>query len=118
MGDLECVYLKSYFECSESVIILILDDERVVGASTAIPVEFDMEKCQKPCFDHELNSIFYFDESVILPAYRHQGVYRQFFQLREQAAKDYGAEIATFCAIDRAPDDPRRPLDYKPLDDV
>ena len=65
-----------------------------------------------------LNEIFYFGESVLLPAYRGQKLYRHFFQEREAAALAQGFHTTVFCAIDRAPDDPRRPANYQPLDEV
>jgi hypothetical protein len=37
---------------------------------------------------------------------------------RETAAKDQGCKIAAFVAIERTVDDPRKPKDYVPLDDV
>jgi hypothetical protein len=39
-----------------------------------------------------------------------------FFEHREAQARRAGAQYSTFCAVIRAPDDPRRPPDYVPLD--
>ena len=53
---------------------------------------------------------------VLLPAYRGQGIGVAFFVEREARAHALGFRYATFCAVDRAADHPRRPADYVPLD--
>jgi GNAT superfamily N-acetyltransferase len=120
VGDMEYEknYLREYVSCPESVMVLVTDNNQVVGASTAIPLEFEHEAFKKPFIDNDmqLNKIFYLGESVLLPAYRGRNVYRHFFKEREAAAKEYGSEITAFCAVERAPNDTRRPADYIPLD--
>lgn len=122
IGDMEYEtdYLQTYVDCPESVIVVVFDEDKVVGASTAIPLEFETDQFKKPFIEHDIKvpEIFYFGESVLLPAYRGQKIYRQFFQERETAARQYGSKIAAFCEIKRAADDSRRPKDYIPLDKV
>jgi GNAT superfamily N-acetyltransferase len=60
--------------------------------------------------------VCYFGESVLLPADRGPGIGVAFFAAREAQARRLGLAEAAFCAVDRAPDDPRRPADYVPLD--
>jgi GNAT superfamily N-acetyltransferase len=60
--------------------------------------------------------VCYFGESVLLPAYRGQGIGVAFFAAREAQARHLGLAEAAFCAVDRAPDDPRRPQAHVPLD--
>jgi GNAT superfamily N-acetyltransferase len=64
---------------------------------------------------YDVSKIFYFGESVLLPDYRGPGIGVKFFAAREQQATGYG--IATFCAVQRPADHPRRPPGYQPLDD-
>ncbi|MFN3501447.1 MAG: GNAT family N-acetyltransferase, partial [Allorhizobium sp.] len=45
-----------------------------------------------------------------------QGIGVQFFEGREQQARKLGLRYATFCAVERPADHPRRPADYVPLD--
>lgn len=119
-GDMEyeTKYLNKYLQCPDSVMVLALDKEKVVGASTAIPLEFETPEVQKPFLDHGINihDVFYFGESVLLSTYRGKNIYQHFFQEREKAAKEYGCKIAAFCAVVRRDDDPRRPKDYLPID--
>ncbi|MGD9593120.1 MAG: hypothetical protein AB7V32_11425 [Candidatus Berkiella sp.] len=118
--DNERTYLKTYTECDESILIVIFDNKEIVGASTAIPLAFETPECQQPFIENNLpiSDIFYFGESVLLPAYRHRGVYKHFFSQREKAAKDYGSKQAAFCAVLRDENDTRKPMDYVPLNDI
>lgn len=116
--DYETNYLKTYVQSPECTMALVFDNNKVVGASTSIPMEFETPEVQKPFLDAGMNiaSIFYFGESILLPAYRGQGIYHKFFAIRETAAKEYGSEFATLCGVDRPLDDPRKPKDYFPVD--
>jgi GNAT superfamily N-acetyltransferase len=58
----------------------------------------------------------YFGESVLLPEHRGQGIGVGFFTEREAHARSIGCTAATFCAVVRNPNDPRRPPGYAPLD--
>lgn len=122
VGDMEYEtnYLKTYIQCPESIMVLVFDNDKVVGASTAIPLEFETIEFQKPFLEHGFNikDIFYFGESLLLPEYRGQKIYRIYFQEREQAAKEYGCKIAAFCEVYRDVNDPRKPKDYVSLDEV
>ncbi|WP_142849832.1 GNAT family N-acetyltransferase [Telmatospirillum sp. J64-1] len=113
-------YLRSYAETPDSVIVAALDGEKVVGAATALPMAGEPEEMRaafaKAGFDP--NRIFYFGESVLLSQYRGQGIGVEFFRQREAHARETGGYThATFCAVDRPADHPRRPADYVPLDD-
>lgn len=117
--DYEKWYLHTFVDCAESVMIVALEDEKVIGASTAIPLKYALEEFQQPFKEHGFNvdTIFYYGESLLLPAYRGQGIGKIFFQEREKMARKSGYyTIAAFCAVDRAIDDPKRPRDYRTLD--
>jgi GNAT superfamily N-acetyltransferase len=121
-GDMEYEkeYLNTYIKSEGSVLIVVKDADKIVGASTAIPLECETAECQKPFLEQKipLQDIFYFGESVLLPPYRNRGVYRQFFDSREKEAQDYGRKIVAFCGVVRDKQDPRRPKDYRALDAV
>lgn len=121
-GDLKSAYeyLHTYIACPETILVLALDEEKVVGASSAIPLEFEIAKIKKPFLDRNLNlqEIFYLDNSVLLPAYRGKNIYRHFFHEREAAALEYGCKITTFCAIERPLNHPQKPDDYLPLNEA
>lgn len=111
-------YLKSYAEHARSVIVLARDGERVVGASTAMPLTEHGENMApvlaKAGFDPE--RIYYFGESVLRASYRGRGTGHAFFDHREAAARRHGFDITAFCAVIRPDDHPLRPADYVPHD--
>jgi GNAT superfamily N-acetyltransferase len=64
----------------------------------------------------DVASVYYFGESVLLPAYRGRGVGHAFFDRREAQARVLGFTTACFCTVARPADHPARPADYSPLD--
>lgn len=116
--DYEQDYLQIYVQCPHSIMIIVLDQNKVVGASTAIPMEFEAKEMQQPFLDNnmDITKIFYFGESLLKPEYRGRNIYSKYFKLREAAARQYGSELTTFCAVYRSEDDPRKPPNYRPLD--
>jgi len=117
--EYEQKYLQTYIDNPESVIVLALDDDKVVGASTALPMKYETEELKKPFIEHyyDLEQVFYCSESVLNKAYRGLGIGVRFFEEREAHARDLvGFKHITFCCVERPIDHPRRPKDYVPLD--
>ncbi len=114
-------YLATYTRCADSVAILVFDGDRVVGASTGLPLAAETEEFQQPFARFGFNpaTIFYCGESVLLRDYRGRGVYKEFFAGRERHARKLGGfSTMALCGVVRAHDHPRRPPDYQPLDAV
>lgn len=115
----EAKYLEAYARSPRSLFVLALDGDRVVGCSTGVPLADETGNFQQPWAEtgQPPSNVFYFGESVLLPAYRGQGLGHRFFDAREHYARQLGGFVRTaFCAVDRAPDDPRRPAEARPLD--
>jgi len=120
-GDLayEEKYLKTYIEAPDSVIVLAFDGDKVVGASTGIPLKHETDEVKAPFIDagYDVDKIFYCGESVLLPEYRGQGAGVAFFDHREEHAQEIGGfDYSCFCGVQRPDNHPRRPDDYVPLD--
>jgi len=122
-ADYEAGYLETYRQARGSVVIIVIDGEQVVGASTALPMAEETDEVKAPFIAHgyDPGRIFYLGESVLLPAYRGRGLGLRFFEERERHARRLRADLGyrfdwyAFCAVQRESDDPRRPPDYVPL---
>ncbi|MFP7673608.1 GNAT family N-acetyltransferase [Marivita sp. S0852] len=119
-GDLayERRYLDTYRNSSGAILVGAFDGARLVGAATGTPMtdHADDFAAAFSGTDLCLEKIFYCAESVLLPAYRGQGIGNRFFDLREAHASALGAEISAFCRVIRPDDHPLKPPDYRPLD--
>lgn len=119
-GDLEYErkYLQSYRDSDRAIVVGAFDGDRLVGASTGAPL-IDHAEDFAAAFDNtglDLGDIFYCAESVLLSAYRGQGVGHKFFDLREAHARSLGFTKCAFCGVQRPADHPMRPAEYRPLD--
>jgi GNAT superfamily N-acetyltransferase len=120
-GDLhyERAYLDVYVRSAESLLFAVYDDQRMVGATTALPLAAETLEVQQPWRQagYEVADIYYFGESILLPAYRGIGLGHRFFDEREQYMAALGKyKISTFCAVDRPLNHPLRPAAYRPND--
>jgi hypothetical protein len=120
-AEYEEKYLQTYMKSPESIIILALDGDKVIGASTGLPMEHETDEFQRPFLEHGYDpaKIFYCGESVLLREYRGKGIYKEFFLGREGQARKLGRfDWCSFCCVQRPADHPLRPADYVPLDAV
>ena len=117
--EYEKKYLDTYLNSSNSLVILALANNTVIGATTCLPLVDETEVFKQVFLEKglDINKIFYFGESVILKEFRGRGIGSQFFQFREDHAKKTipGLKLTAFCAVDRPPDHPLRPQGYRPL---
>lgn len=112
-------YLETYAQSGDSLCVLVLDGEQVVGMSTALPLAHEDEAFRRPFIEQgiEVETVCYFGESILLPEYRGQGLGVRFFEAREAHARALaGVRHTAFCAVERSVDHPLRPTDYQPLD--
>lgn len=119
--EYEQKYLQKYIDSDESIAALIFDDERLVGASTGIPLQDEDDDFKKPFIEqnYDLEKIFYCGESILLPDYRGLGFYKHFFSEREHHARRLGRfDLISFCAVHREKAHPLRPKNYTPLDPI
>ncbi len=116
--DYERWYLGEFAKAAQALVVAAVDDDRVVGASTAAPLAHEHAPIRAPfeARGDDVGSIFYLAESVLLPAYRGRGVGHAFFDEREAEARRLGYAEAVFCAVIRPADHPLKPADYRPLD--
>lgn len=111
-------YLGTYLEAPGALALLARDGERVVGASTALPLAQETGELQAPFRAAEFDpaGVLYLGESVLLPEYRGLGLGHRFFDEREAQAARLGLPVTAFCAVQRPREHPARPASYRPLD--
>ncbi|MFY7993076.1 MAG: GNAT family N-acetyltransferase [Bacteriovoracaceae bacterium] len=117
--DYEMNYLETYFKAKHAFIFLIEDKGQIVGATTSIWAEEEVDNFKKPFELSGINpkDVFYFGESVLLPQYRGLGFGKIFFQERETFARSLPfINLLSFCAVIRPSTHPLRPQGYQPLD--
>jgi GNAT superfamily N-acetyltransferase len=117
--DYEQRYLKTYAETPGSVIVGAFAGDRFIGAATALPMRGEPENVTGPlrAAGYDVDTLFYFGESVLQKAWRGRGIGVRFFQEREAWARRTGDfSHAVFCAVIRPEGHPRRPAGYVPLD--
>ena len=109
--DYEERYLAHFLEDPGAVLVIARDGGMIVGAATASPMAGQDAAFSKPFADagHDVATLSYFGESVLLPDYRGHGIGHAFFDHREAAAQAWGATAACFCGVVRPADHPLRP---------
>ncbi|QDH69722.1 GNAT family N-acetyltransferase [Marilutibacter alkalisoli] len=114
----EADYLSVYLDSPFSVVVLAVDGDEVVGASTGLPLMDADAAFRAPFAEASIDpvEVFYCGESVLLPRYRGRGFGHRFFEAREAHARSLGGFAWTgFCAVERSDDDPRRPPFHREL---
>lgn len=119
-GDLEYErsYLSAYLDSPDSLVVGAYDGPRLVGVSTAAPMEDHAEELAAPltALGLDLTQVYYCAESVLLPEYRGQGIGHAFFDAREAKAGALGRRYMAFCSVKRPDDHPMRPATFRTND--
>ena len=112
-------YLQRYVHTKKAFVFGVYVNGVLVGATTGLPLEDEMEVIQKPFLEANLplSDFFYFGESILLPEYRGRGWGHVFFDEREAFARSLKSYQKTcFCAVERPLDHPLRPTLYRKND--
>jgi GNAT superfamily N-acetyltransferase len=118
--DYERAYLETYARSEQSFLFAAWDGDRMVGATTALPLLDETTEVQQPFRDagYDLRTVFYFGESILLPDYRGYGLGHHFFDEREAYARQVGQyKLTCFCAVQRPINHPQRSANYRSLDE-
>lgn len=111
-------YLAPYIESWDAIVVGAFAGENLVGASTGTPLADHADDFAAALADtgYDISRTFYCAESVLLPAFRGQGIGHSFFDQREAHARNLGFEACCFCSVIRPLDHRARPACYRPLD--
>ena len=110
-ADYERRYLRPYTESPEAIVVGAFDDAALVGAATGTPLTDHEEGVAEAVRELDLprEQVFYFAESVLLPAFHGRGLGHAFFDERERHARGLGYRYALFASVIRPDDHPARP---------
>lgn len=112
-------YLQTYINAERSFLFTVWDDDKMVGATTCIPLSDETAYVQEPFIKAGINieTVFYFGESILLSEYRGLGIGNRFFEERENHARCFGTfEKTCFCSVVRPENHPLKPENYQPHD--
>ncbi len=110
-------YLKTYAQAARSCLFAVYSKEKMVGATTCLPLQDETAEISKPLVQagFDINTLFYFGESILLPPFRGMGLGHRFFDEREAHARSFGSYTkACFFSVARPADHPARPAAYRP----
>jgi len=118
-GDLEseAKYLKKFTHAKDAITVVLKDDERVVGAITGLPLQYEEEAMLKPWREGEIaiTKIYYFSEILLYEAYRGQGLGQELFDTAQEWVQNYHRyDYFTLATVDREID--LAPQSYHPTD--
>ncbi|MDF1779981.1 MAG: GNAT family N-acetyltransferase [Alcanivoracaceae bacterium] len=115
--EYEQQYLQKYVNSEKSVMVLAIDGDQVVGASSGLPLLDADSEFRQPFVEagREQSFVFYFGESVLNPRYRGLGLGHRFFDERERFARENRYSFSTFCAVERPAEHPMRPSSAREL---
>ncbi len=112
-------YLQRYIDSEKSLILLALVEDKIIGATTCIPLYDEDEEFKQPLFQSGFDPkrTMYFGESIILKECRGKKLGHTFFKEREKYAKNAIKDLTTtcFCAVIRDENHKLRPHTYTPL---
>jgi GNAT superfamily N-acetyltransferase len=116
--EFERAYMQTYRNAPNALLVGAFAAGRLVGASTATPMEEHAEAFSAPlrALDLGLEQIYYGAESVILPEFRGRGTGNRFFDIREAQARKLGRSHVAFCSVMRPDSHPARPPIYRSND--
>ncbi len=114
----EDALLKFYAESTGAYIMVLLDDARVIGAATVIPMEDNPEELGSALSTngYQLTDFIYFGELLLLPPYRGQGFGHAFFNNGEEYGRKIGRRYSALCTVVRPENHPLKPKNYRSLD--
>lgn len=106
---------ETYIKIPESVVCLVFDNERVIGAATGVPLNKTRTKVHLPLVKagYNINDIFFLGELVLEKEYRGLKLGQQLYQSFENYVKNNTkCDTVAFYEVERSLNDPLKPSNY------
>ncbi|MCL2005740.1 MAG: GNAT family N-acetyltransferase [Planctomycetaceae bacterium] len=118
--DAEQKYIARYIADPTARLILVRDmdaDGEIVGIAIGTMLSYEQEilrQASEQLYRYGIvpEQFFYFGEMIFVPEYRNKGLGRQTLKTLKNAGKEQGCSRFCFLAVDREPNDVRRPVGY------
>jgi GNAT superfamily N-acetyltransferase len=117
--EAERKYLRHYADNPRAVVIIAMDDGRMAGAVTGIPLAGESPELLEPFRAQRIavEGIYYVGEMMFYREYRAKGLGSRLWRHLETHARGLGGFDTMACATVARPDDhPCRPPGYLPID--
>ena len=113
----EAKYLSKFSEVEDTYVVLIFDNDKVIGAFTGIPIRFEDETIVKHIPQDKVNDTYYLSEILLDKNYRGKGIGAQLLhQLEDKIISLKKYKRFYFASVIRPEDHPEKPKEYRSLD--
>lgn len=111
-------YLNIYFSSINSIVLLVLDGDKVVGFSNSIPLNEEIEEMKTPFIknDIDINKYLYIGELMIKEKYRTRGLSNIIAKYHEEHAREKNYTNMIFMTVIRPDNHPLKPDNYRSLE--
>jgi hypothetical protein len=113
----EKIYLDTYFNSKDTIILLAFDKQRLIAFSNSIPLEQEMDEIKQPFIKNniDIKKYLYIGEMMIYPEHRNKNLFNIMYKFHEDNAKSIYSNIV-FMSVTRSRNHPSKPRNYRPLD--
>jgi len=121
--DYEIEYMDGYKHDSKSTLVVVRDNNRIIGVSTGIPLNSSSTIVQeiKDILiknNKKIDNIYYFGEVLVLPKYRGKGLVSKMYKLQENFVKQWGYDFVSILTVVRDNKHPLQPEKYQSHDEL
>jgi hypothetical protein len=112
-------YFRNLSRCKDAIAVLVFDGPKIIGVTTGVPLEEQIQVLQKPFIEKKLklSDYYYFGVCTLLKPYRGRGIAHHFFDHREAHVKHL-KRFSKICLsnVVRPKNHPKKTKDYISLD--
>lgn len=119
--EYEWEYLNNSYFCSPSAqILLVEDDQKIVGFSNTICLTEEIDHFKKPFIEQHLNTddYFYIGEVILDPLYRGKSLFYNISRWIAERAVQGNYKYMLCYSVMRDDLDPRRPYAFQPVEKI
>lgn len=111
-------YLEGYLTEPRAMLLRVLDGGQLVAAATATPLVSSTEiVADGPALfaaaGHDPKTFYYYAEILVEPSHRGRGIAPLVYAERQRYAQGWGYQHLCLAVVQREPDHPLKPRDYK-----